>query len=660
MNRLSIVHRLYMGFGFLCLVILGWGLVNGWMMQRIGERIATITEQAYPLHQRATAISSGVLGTTVEVMELVQAREPDELERRYHHIEQQNRQLRLIVGQLDGGSLSDEVGELRRQLQRLEALAGELHRSQRFRLDTSAQIQNDLSDFLLQASEMKRQISERSLQRAARDIYTADLVRTLMQRFSSVELLVMNLVNTRRPDQLAEKVERIRFNSANFSEDIADLVTEVPALVAINTGKQALVDNINSEDGIVSRYLAYRHNEARIEEALEEVRMLIDEVDLELNRMTDSGEAAILGAGRQLDDEARNSRRLVWLLLPVVLLLALAVSLLLGRLIRRPLHAIVSKLGEMAAGDYRGGVSINATGEFVRLTGSVGQLLVSMQAILGDLRSTADTLSQLSGSNRSVSVAVRERLERQAMELESVASAMAQVESAVEEVNGKTERSQALATTIDRDVDRSQQLMLDNLRQVSVLEVQMTEATGRVAQLAASSEAIGGIVQTIDAIAGQTNLLALNAAIEAARAGERGRGFAVVADEVRNLARRTSESTGTIRDLVESLQLNASEAVDAMADSRAQLLASRQLIEQASSAVDEIRDSTTCIRGVTEEVGSAMNEQRAVATSAAGNVNVISTVARENFQQMDMLAQQGERLQRQLQGIEQLIRTFRV
>ena len=93
--------------------------------------------------------------------------------------------------------------------------------------------------------------------------------------------------------------------------------------------------------------------------------------------------------------------------------------------------------------------------------------------------------------------------------------------------------------------------------------VKLVQQTSEVlTRLQASSEKIGGVVKTIDAIANQTNLLALNATIEAARAGEAGKGFAVVANEVKELSRETSESTANIAKEIHEVQAETQEVTE--------------------------------------------------------------------------------------------------
>lgn len=74
-----------------------------------------------------------------------------------------------------------------------------------------------------------------------------------------------------------------------------------------------------------------------------------------------------------------------------------------------------------------------------------------------------------------------------------------------------------------------------------------------VEDLSKKSSSIGGIVESIRAIAQQTNLLALNAAIEAARAGEAGKGFAVVADEINALSAESTSATGKIDEILKDI-----------------------------------------------------------------------------------------------------------
>lgn len=89
------------------------------------------------------------------------------------------------------------------------------------------------------------------------------------------------------------------------------------------------------------------------------------------------------------------------------------------------------------------------------------------------------------------------------------------------------------------------------------------------------------MLDVIRQISSQTNLLALNASIEAARAGEAGKGFAVVADEIRVLAEGTNKATHEIKDIIEVIENENTNTVNA-------IKVSKEIIGQQSEAVDKV------------------------------------------------------------------------
>lgn len=115
------------------------------------------------------------------------------------------------------------------------------------------------------------------------------------------------------------------------------------------------------------------------------------------------------------------------------------------------------------------------------------------------------------------------------------------------------------------------------------------------------SQKIGRIVAVIDDIAFQTNLLALNAGVEAARAGEAGRGFAVVASEVRSLAQRSSDSAGSIRNLIAESTDDVNQGAGRMASTVEALGGVQEAVERIAR---QMADIAKAARGQETEISS--------------------------------------------------------
>ena len=129
--------------------------------------------------------------------------------------------------------------------------------------------------------------------------------------------------------------------------------------------------------------------------------------------------------------------------------------------------------------------------------------------------------------------------------------------------------------------------------------------TAAIRELAAKSEQIGAIVQTITGIAEQTNLLALNAAIEAARAGEQGKGFAVVAEEVRKHAEESQQAAHGISELIGGIQGETTRAVDVVETGARRTEDGATVVKHTREAFMSIGEAVDDMAGRVEQIASS-------------------------------------------------------
>ena len=247
-------------------------------------------------------------------------------------------------------------------------------------------------------------------------------------------------------------------------------------------------------------------------------------------------------------------------------------------------------------------------------------VLTRIENASGQVVGKANTVGKLADVND-------HNLENQQQETESVAAAMNEMTTAIQDVAtnvSKTAGSAEDARKLATEGESMAELTMTSIRQ---LGESVKNIGAAVTALSEQSNRIIEAARIIDQIAEQTNLLALNAAIEAARAGEYGRGFAVVADEVRSLAVRTQESTREIHTIIGELSEKSSEAVTAAHHGNEEAEKGLSQVEDLENALKEISRSMHDIASMTEQMATAVEEQSHVADDVNQQVTNIANLA---------------------------------
>ena len=263
----------------------------------------------------------------------------------------------------------------------------------------------------------------------------------------------------------------------------------------------------------------------------------------------------------------------------------------------------------------------------------IGQVARDASEVAGASGQIASTSSQAGRATGEITRAITEVAEGAGRQMDAVETVRDHARRVSEQVQSSAEEARATAQAADEVrvvADQGAQRVAAAIASMGAVRESGAAVSDAITELAARSERIGDIVQTITAIAGQTNLLALNAAIEAARAGEQGKGFAVVAEEVRKLAEESQSAAGTIGGLIAEIQRETERAVGVVRDSTRHTAETADTVEGARAAFESIGLAVEHVSSRANRIADATQQMAQAADGVEHEMSVMASVAEQS------------------------------
>ena len=629
------------GGALLTIFLLAVLVVNGLSgIGNINDGLNRVTEESVPMLEQTGLVTTSLLKATVSANNFHQEVNADDLKGLraiFDATQDKNVKASETLGQL-----SMEYTGINSALKKSDAtvknyfeLVPKLFQSHQQDLELRSQLIDKKVEFEDVADELDSYLFDFSDEINSAKI--SKLLRTLAAMVTEATVTITDALAAASTSQAAmaiSETERLMsdFNNnvvsldqsatAKRSEYYSDTLLSIQKFKTLTVGRdsvlQLLADQLKAENQAKSKLI---QSSKIADEAIEELVLVATEVKA-LNH----------DIKQQANDKYSSSRMVMISVALIAILMAIGVNGWIYKSIKTPLSEMLKVMNKVADGDLREKVIVKSDDELGELSKGLNRLSEQLSGVVSEISSSSEQLSAAAEQTSSISLQSNENIGRQKDQTDSIALAMTEMSTTVNEVASNATKTLVEVENANREASSGQQIVQQNIQTINGLAEEIQNAAKVIDKLDEYSSSIGSVLDVIKGIADQTNLLALNAAIEAARAGEQGRGFAVVADEVRSLASKTQESTSEIQEMIEQLQSGTKEAVDVMKNSTHEAQNSVEEAAKAGESLSKITAAVNIINQMSRQISSVANEQSQASKEMSENILLISQVADQTAQ----------------------------
>ncbi len=342
-------------------------------------------------------------------------------------------------------------------------------------------------------------------------------------------------------------------------------------------------------------------------------------------------------------------------------LLALAMALLLTRVIALPLQTLTAAAERITGGDLNVSLPVDTRGDEVgALARSFGRMVTDLREQIRGLIEGANVL----GAAASEIVASTAQLAASASES---AAAVSETTTTVEEVRQTAQVANEKAKLVSDSAQKSVQIAQGGRKStedvaagMGRIREQMEAIAASMVRLSEQSQAVGQIIASVEDLATQSNLLAVNAAIEAAKAGEHGKGFGVVAQEVKSLAEQSRQATNQVRAILTDIQKATTSAVMATEQGSKAVEAGAKQTEVAGEAIQALGASVNAAAGAATQIAASSQQQLVGVDQVAGAMESIKQASAQNVAGAKQLETAARNLNELGQRLKLMVERYKV